>query len=44
MKNPEMRHPKRKLRNARRKLTRDGVGYFQELDQGLHQKLTSQGR
>ena len=44
MKNPEMRNPKRKLRNARRKLTRDWVGYFQELDQGPHQRLTSHGR
>ena len=44
IKNPGMRHPKHKLRNARKKLTRDSVDYFQELDQRLHQRLTTQGR
>ena len=36
--------PKTQTEKCRKKLTGDSVDYFQELDQRLHQRLTTQGR
>ena len=34
--------PNTQIEKFKKKLTRDRVGYFQELDKGLHQRLTCQ--